>query len=139
MKCFKELKGFLLPMIIVAAAVNSQAAFAGSYVSVVNLPVLHAKGHTYRANIPLPGGPRPGQLIKHVGWNWNVHGWPRGLQVFLCQTASKCLDVSRLRSGGSAEFNNFSATSPFYFELKLSQAGPAPVAGQQGKITVTWG
>ncbi|RRV08425.1 flagellar protein FlhE [Pseudomonas sp. v388] len=138
MKSFNRLKGVVLSVIMFAFMSSSQAALAGSYMSTINLPVLHAKGFAYKANFPIPRGAKPGGLIKHVSWNWNVHGWPRGLQVYLCQTAGRCLDVSRLRSGASVSFERSSATQPFYFQLKLSPSGPAPIAGQQGTITVTW-
>lgn len=138
MKRFHRLKGVVLSMIMFALISSSQAALAGSYMSTINLPVLHAKGFAYKASFPIPRGPKPGELIKHVSWNWSVHGWPRGLQVYLCQTAGRCVEVSRLRSGASDAFKRSSATQPFYFQLKLSPSGPAPIAGQQGKITVTW-
>lgn len=138
MKSLIKLKGAVLSAIFFAAAMSSQNASAGTYVSVVKLPVLHAKGFNYKASFPAARGPKVGERIKHVSWSWNVHGWPRGMQVFLCHTASRCLDVSRLRSGATAEFKGLSATQPFHYQLKLAPGGPAPIAGQQGKITVTW-
>jgi hypothetical protein len=44
MKSLSKLKGMLLPAVIFVAAISSQNVLAGSYASVVNLPVLHAKG-----------------------------------------------------------------------------------------------
>jgi flagellar protein FlhE len=138
MKSLSKLKGMLLPAVIFVAAISSQNVLAGSYASVVNLPVLHAKGFNYKAIFPTVRGPGPGERIKHVTWNWNVHGWPRGMQVFLCHTGSRCLDVSRLRSGATSEFKGLSATQPFHFQFKLAPAGPAPIADEKGRITVTW-
>lgn len=139
MKNFRKLNGTLMSTVIALAVVfGSQNASAGSYTSEVRLPVLHSKGYVYTAQLPAVGAPREGQIIKSVSWNWNVQGWPRDLRVSLCQTPTRCLDISRKRTGSSDQFNRFLASQPFYYELKLSPLGPSPVAGQIGRVTVTW-
>jgi len=139
MKNFKKLNGTLMSTVIAFTVVcGSQHASAGSYTSEVRLPALHSKGYVYTAHVPAVGAPKQGQVIKGVSWNWNVQGWPRDLRVRLCQTPSRCLDISRKRSGSSDQFNRFLASQPFYYELKLSPLGPSPVAGQTGRVTVTW-
>nr|WP_243245669.1 flagellar protein FlhE [Pseudomonas sp. S25] len=111
---------------------------AGSYSSSVNLPALHSRGYVYVAQVPVPNTVREGQTIRNVNWNWNVQGWPRGLQVYLCQASDRCIDVSRVRRGSTARFHGFLARQPLYFELKLAAGGPSPVAGQLGQVTVSW-
>lgn len=139
MKNFKKLNGTLMSAAVALAVVfGSQNASAGSYASEVRLPALHSKGYVYTAQLPALGAPREGQIIKSVSWNWNVQGWPRGLRVNLCQTPTRCIDVSRVRLGSSRVFNNQLASGPFYYELQLSPDGPAPVAAQIGRITVSW-
>lgn len=139
MKNYKKLKGIITSAVFASIAVLcSQQAMAGSYTSYVNLPVLHSKGYVYTARIPVPASVREGQVIQNVSWNWNVQGWPRGLQVKLCQAANRCIDVSRNRLGSTPLFRNFPAKQSFYYELTLSPSGPAPVAGQIGRITVDW-
>ncbi|WP_229635658.1 flagellar protein FlhE [Pseudomonas syringae] len=139
MKNFKQLNGILMSTVIAFAVVfDSQNASAGSYASEVRLPALHSKGYVYTAQLPAVGAPREGQIIKSVSWNWNVQGWPRDLRVSLCQTPTRCLDISRKRTGSSDQFNRFLASQPFYYELTLSPLGPSPVAGQIGRVTVTW-
>nr|WP_139110494.1 flagellar protein FlhE [Pseudomonas syringae] len=125
-------------VIALTVVVGSQNASAGSYTSEVRLPVLHSKGYVYTAHLPAVGGPKEGQIIKNVTWNWNVQGWPRGLRVNLCQTPTRCIDLSRVRLGSSRVFNGQLASRPFYYELQLSPDGPAPVAAQMGRITVSW-
>lgn len=139
MKNFKKLNGIIASVVIVFASVlGSQSAMAGSYSSSVNLPVLHSRGYVYVANVPVPNTVREGQVISDVNWNWNVQGWPRGLQVYLCQAHDRCVDVSRVRRGSTPRFKTFLAKQPFYFQLKLAANGPAPIAGQLGRITVSW-
>jgi flagellar protein FlhE len=102
------------------------------------LPILHSKGFAYTSQLPIAKAAKMGQKIMRVSWNWNVQGWPRGLEVSLCQGPARCIDVSRQRSGSTDVFNNLSVDQPFNFVLKLSPASPAPIAGQLGKITVNW-
>jgi len=139
MKNYKKLKGIFTSAIFASIAVLcSQQAMAGSYTSSVNLPVLHSKGYVYTARVPVPASVRAGQVIKNVSWDWNVQGWPRGLQVQLCQAADRCVDVSRNRRASTRAFYGFLANQSFYYELKLSPSSPAPIAGQVGRITVDW-
>lgn len=139
MKNYKKLSGIMSPLGILAAALlTSQTAVAGSYNSSVSLPTLHSKGNVYVAHIPVPAGPRNGLLIKSVSWNWNVHGWPRGLQVQLCQGKTRCIDVSRQRTGSTNAYNGRHSPEPFFYELKISGPGPVPVAGHLGRLTVNW-
>jgi flagellar protein FlhE len=139
MKNFKKLSGIIASAVIIfSTLLGSQSAMAGSYSSSVNLPVLHSRGYVYVARVPVPNTVREGQTIKNVSWNWNVQGWPRGLQVQLCQASDRCIDVSRVRRSSTRMFHGFLAKQPFYFELKLSPSGPTPVAGQVGHITVDW-
>jgi flagellar protein FlhE len=139
MKNFKKLNGTLMSTVIAFTVVcGSQHASAGSYTSEVRLPALHSKGYVYTAHVPVVGAPKQGQVIKGVSWNWNVQGWPRGLRVNLCQAPTRCIDLSRVRLGSSRVFNGQLASGPFYFELQLSPDGPAPVAAQMGRITVSW-
>lgn len=112
-------------------------AFAGTYTSTVKLPTLHSKNYVYTAHVPIPARVGEG-FIKNISWNWNVHGGPRGLQVYLCQTLTRCIDISRQRVGSRAIFTQFLSTEPFFFELKLSDPGRTPVAGQAGRLTVNW-
>ncbi|HEY0287540.1 MAG TPA: flagellar protein FlhE [Pseudomonas sp.] len=139
MKNCKNFKGvFVAVGMLSVICFASQSAVAGTYSSSVNLPTLYSKGYIYTAIVPVPVGPRHGVKIKNITWNWNVHGWPRGLQVYLCQTLTKCIDVSRRRTGSSQAFKDSHSTQPFYFELKISGAGPMPVAGLLGRLTVDW-
>lgn len=139
MKDCKKLSGILSSAgMLAAACLISQAAVAGNYSSSVTLPTLHSKGYVYVAHIPVPAGPRNGLLIKSVSWNWNVHGWPRGLQVQLCQGKTKCIDVSRQRTGTTNAYNGRHSPEPFFYELKISGPGPIPVAGLLGRLTVNW-
>jgi flagellar protein FlhE len=141
MKNYKKLNGtFVVAGILSAACLLSQAAIAGTYNSSINLPTLHAKGYVYVAHLPVSPGPKSGMLIKSVSWSWNVHGWPKGLQVQLCQGRTRCIDVSRQRSGTTNVYNRNQSTEPFFYELRLSGqgAGPVPVAGLKGGLTVTW-
>lgn len=139
MKNFKKLNGIVASVVIIFASVlGAQSAIAGSYNSSVNLPMLHSRGYVYVARVPVPNTVREGQTIRDVSWNWNVQGWPRGLQVNLCQASDRCIDVSRIRRGSTLRFKGFLAKQPLYFELKLAAGGPSPVAGQLGKVTVSW-
>ena len=139
MKNFKKLNGIVASVVITSAAMlGSQSATAGSYSSSVKLPVLHSRGYVYVARVPVPSTVREGQVIKNVSWDWNVQGWPRGLQVQLCQASDRCIDVSRFRRSSTKMFYGFLAKQPLYFELRLSPSGPTPVAGQVGRVTVDW-
>ncbi|WP_346833479.1 flagellar protein FlhE [Pseudomonas abietaniphila] len=138
MKNFRKLNGVALRAGFVSTAVFlSSHALAGTYTSTVQLPTLHSKNYVYTAHVPVPAGVGSG-FIKNISWNWNVHGWPRGLQVYLCQTSTRCIDVSRQRVGSKATFTQFHASQPFFYELKLSDPGRVPVAGLLGKLTVNW-
>ncbi|WP_122316389.1 flagellar protein FlhE [Pseudomonas cichorii] len=123
--------------IVLAFSGYSEMAMAGSYQSSVNLPTVHSRGYLYTANIPLRGAPPEGAWIKNVSWNWNVTGWPRGLEVELCQ-ANNCIDISRMRVGSTQVFRGQLANRCFYYSIKVSGAGTVPVAGQFGRITVDW-
>ena len=137
MKNYKKLNGIVTSAGFVAmACLASSHAVAGSYSSSVKLPTIHSKNYVYTARLPIPVGAVQGQIIKGISWNWNVHGWPRGLQVYLCQTPTRCIDVSRQRVGAGDKFKGFVAAQPFYYELKISEPGRVPVAGLQGRLTV---
>lgn len=103
MKILKNLTGMTLPTVFAIALLSSSGAMAANYNSQISLPVLHSKGYLYTASLPVPKSVKAGQ-IKNVSWNWNVQGWPRGMEVFFCQAGGQCVDVSRLRSG-STEFS----------------------------------
>jgi flagellar protein FlhE len=138
MKNFKKLSGISLRAGFISLALSLSAhTFAGTYTSTVKLPTLHSKNHVYTAPMPIPVGVGEG-FIKNISWNWNVHGWPRGLQVYLCQTSTRCIDVSRQRVGSKAAFTQFHSSQPFFYELKLSDPGRVPVAGLVGRLTVNW-
>lgn len=124
--------------IALALCVFSGTTVAGSYQSSVRLPVIHSKDYLYKADLPVGRGVPPGAVIKNVSWNWNVTGWPQGLEVYLCQVPSPCVDISRQRRGSSAAFNLQIANRPFMYTLRLGGAGRVPVAGQSGNITVSW-
>jgi flagellar protein FlhE len=139
MKNFKKLNGIVTSAgFVVAACVASSQAVAGTYSTAVQLPTIHSKNTVYTAHVPVPAGTNYGHIIKNVSWNWNVHGWPRGLQVYLCQTRDRCIDVSRQRVGATNKYNQFHAAQPFWYELKISEPGRVPVAGLQGRLTVDW-
>ncbi|WP_237613575.1 flagellar protein FlhE [Pseudomonas syringae] len=121
-----------------AILVYSNPALAGNYQSSVALPVIHSKGYMHTAELPVSRHTPPAATIKNVSWNWNVTGWPQGLEVHLCQGASLCLNVSRQRTGSTAFFGNQLASRKFYYTMKIGNAGRVPVAGQQGRITVDW-
>jgi flagellar protein FlhE len=136
MRNFKKLNG-----IVVLASVGfamSPLASAGAYDSSVRLPTLHSKGYVYTASVPVPSGPIDGGKIKSVDWTWDVHGWPTGLQVYLCQAPTKCIDISRVRAGSTQTFKDIYSTQPFYFEMKISGAAAMPVAGLLGRLKVHW-
>ena len=105
MKDFKKLKGILLSAVIAIGFLASHSATAASYTSQVRLPVLHSKGFAYTSQLPITKAAKTGQKIMSVSWTWNVQGWPRGLEVSLCQGAARCIDVSRQRSGSTDAFN----------------------------------
>ncbi|WP_082060926.1 flagellar protein FlhE [Pseudomonas abietaniphila] len=135
MKNYKKLNGALTAAVLASVVyLASPQAVAGSVSSVVNLPTIHSKNYAYKAHLPAMGL-RSGQGINSVTWNWTVHGWPQGLEVHLCQGPTRCIDVSRQRTGSTSKFKNF---QPFYYELKLSSPGNVPVAGLLGKLTVDW-
>ncbi|MBX8609726.1 flagellar protein FlhE [Pseudomonas cichorii] len=123
--------------IVLALSGYSEMAMAGSYQSSVNLPTVHSRGYLYTANLPLRGAPPEGAWIKNVSWNWNVTGWPRGLEVKLCQ-ANNCIDISRMRVGSTQVFRGQLANRGFYYSIKVNGAGTVPVAGQFGRVTVDW-
>lgn len=136
MKNFKRLNGIAVAASFAfAATVLSPQALAGSSTSTLKLPTLHSKNYVYKAHLPTAAGLRIGQSVKSISWNWNVHGWPRGLQVQLCQGPSRCIDVSRQRVGSTTKFKHF---QPFYYEFMLSDPGRVPVAGLLGKLTIDW-
>lgn len=138
MKNFKKLNGIALRAGFISLVLSLSAhTFAGTYTATVQLPTLHSKNHVYTAHMPIPVGVGEG-FIKNISWNWNVHGWPRGLQVYLCQTSTRCIDVSRQRVGSKAAFTQFHSSQPFFYELKLSDPGRVPVAGLVGRLTVNW-
>ncbi|GFM58635.1 flagellar protein FlhE [Pseudomonas capsici] len=124
--------------IVLALSGYSEMAMAGSYQSSVNLPTVHSRGYLYTANLPLRGAPPEGAWIKNVSWNWNVTGWPRGLEVYLCQGANNCLDISRQRTGSSSFFTGRLAKKDFYYAIRMGASGVVPVASQYGRITVNW-
>lgn len=124
--------------IALALCVFSGTTVAGSYQSSVRLPVIHSKDYLYKADFPVGRGVPPGAVIKNVSWNWNVTGWPQGLEVYLCQVPSPCVDISRQRRGSSAAFNLQIANRPFMYTLRIGGAGRVPVAGQVGNIIVSW-
>jgi hypothetical protein len=75
MKNFKKLSGIVAAVIIAtASALVTHKASAGSYSAVVNLPVLHARGYAYVANVPLPSAAKKARGITNVNWNWSVQG-----------------------------------------------------------------
>jgi flagellar protein FlhE len=136
MKNFKRLNGVAVAASFAfSATMLSAPALAGSSNASVKLPTLHSKNYVYTAHLPTASGLRTGQSIKSISWNWNVHGWPRGLQVQLCQGPSRCIDVSRQRVGSTNKFKHF---QPFYYEFMLSDPGRVPVAGLFGKLTIDW-
>lgn len=135
MKNSKRLSGIAVAAsFAIAATVLSAQAVAGSSSSSVRLPTLHSKNYVYTAHLP-SNGLQTDKLIKSVSWNWNVHGWPRGLQVYLCQGPATCIDVSRQRVGSTNKFTRF---KPFYYEIKLSHPGTVPVAGLLGTLAINW-
>ncbi|MDG6379942.1 flagellar protein FlhE [Pseudomonas savastanoi pv. phaseolicola] len=124
--------------IALALLAYSNLALAGNYQSSVALPVIHSKGYMHTAALPVSRHVPPVATIKNVSWNWNVAGWPQGLEVYLCQGASVCLNVSRQRTGSTTFFGNQLASRTFYYTMKIGETGRVPVAGQQGRITVDW-
>jgi len=116
----------------------SQFATAASYQSTVTLPTIYTKNFTETANVPVVGAPPASARITNVSWTWSVVGWPTALTVVLCQGASNCVDVSRVRSGSSAAFNAKSPSQPFFFALRIGSTGVVPIAGQTGKVIVSW-
>ena len=116
----------------------SNLALAGNYQSSVALPVVHSKGYVHTAELPVSRHAPAAATIKSVSWNWNVVGWPQGLEVYLCQGPSVCLNVSRQRTGSTTFFGNQLASRKFYYTMKVGDTGRVPVAGQQGRITVDW-
>ncbi|RMR17078.1 MULTISPECIES: flagellar protein FlhE [Pseudomonas syringae group] len=68
-----------------ALLICSNPALAGNYHSSVALPVIHSKGYLHTAQLPVSRHMPPAATIKNVSWNWNVTGWPQGLEVHLCQ------------------------------------------------------
>ncbi|WP_239987693.1 flagellar protein FlhE [Pseudomonas syringae] len=124
--------------IALALLACSNLALAGNYQSSVALPVIHSKGYVHTAELPVSRHAPVTATIKSVSWNWNVVGWPQGLEVYLCQGVSVCLNVSRQRTGSTTFFGNQSASRKFYYTMKVGDAGRVPVAGQQGRITVDW-
>ncbi|MCD5982579.1 flagellar protein FlhE [Pseudomonas sp. CDFA 610] len=121
-----------------ALCVFSGATTAGSYQSSVRLPVIHSKDYLYKADLPVGRGVPPGAVIKNVSWNWNVTGWPRGMEVYLCQVPSTCVNISRQRQGSTVSFNGRFADRLFSYTLRVGAGGQTPVAGHLGSITVTW-
>ena len=120
-------------------SVFSTLASAGSYQSSVTLPTVFSRNFMETAYLPVVGSPPTVGLINNVTWNWNVVGFPVGLSVALCQgTTSNCIDVSRVRSMSTTAFNNKSPAQRFFFALRVANGGTIPVAGQLGKVTVSW-
>jgi flagellar protein FlhE len=135
MKNFNRLNGIAVAASFsFAATMLSTQAVAGSSNSSVRLPTLHSKNYVYTAHFT-NNGLQAGQSIRSVSWNWNVHGWPRGLEVYLCQGPAACIDVSRQRAGST---NNFTRFKPFHYKMKVSHPGTVPVAGLLGTLTVNW-
>lgn len=124
--------------IALALCVFSGTTVAGSYQSSVRLPVIHSKDYLYKADLPVGRGVPPGAVIKNVSWNWNVTGWPQGLEVYLCQVPSPCVDISRQRRGSTISFNGRFADQLFSYKLRIGSAGRTPVAGHLGTVTVSW-
>ncbi|MCF5164539.1 flagellar protein FlhE [Pseudomonas congelans] len=124
--------------IVFALLACSNLALAGNYQSSVALPVVHSKGYVHTAELPVSRHAPAAATIKSVSWNWNVVGWPQGLEVYLCQGPSVCLNVSRQRTGSTTFFGNQLASRKFYYTMKVGDTGRVPVAGQQGRITVDW-
>ncbi|MCO5364027.1 flagellar protein FlhE [Pseudomonas alliivorans] len=106
-----------------ALCVFSGTTTAGSYQSSVRLPVIHSKDYLYKADLPVGRGVPPGAVIKNVSWNWNVTGWPRGMEVYLCQVPSTCVNISRQRQGSRSASMGDSQTGSFLMRLEWVRAG----------------
>lgn len=137
MKNVRKLNGVSMVVALIAYGMSlSTYCNAASYHASVQLPTLHAKDYVYTAHLQVPNSIGTGLTINAVNWSWNVHGWPKGLQVYLCQTPTRCVDVSRQRIGSTSMFNGIHYPHALYYEMKLSHPGRAPVAGLLGGVTV---
>ncbi|WP_239690205.1 flagellar protein FlhE [Pseudomonas syringae] len=127
-----------VPGIALVLLASLDVAMAGSYQSSAALPVIHSKGYLHTIELPVSRHVPPAAMIKNTSWSWNVAGWPQGLEVYLCQGVSLCLDITRQRTGSTTFFDNRFADRKFHYAIRVGAAGRVPVAGQQGRVTVNW-
>jgi hypothetical protein len=114
----------------------------GSYSVNVVSATMYSKNVVYTTPFPLPphiAGARV--TINNVVWQYATKTQPSGFEAALCwKTNRSCVNISRLGTGQTANFNGMDALQPFFLQYQVTGTGSLtpPVIGDTAQIIVSY-